>query len=91
MNKELRSAVIAGNWKMNCGPAAAKALIEDLKPLCVNAECDVIVCVPFVDLHVALEATKGSNIKVGAQNVHFEEKGAFTGEISAEMLKADAE
>ncbi len=87
MNKELRSAVIAGNWKMNCGPAAAKALIEDLKPLCVNAECDVIVCVPFVDLHVALEATKGSNIKVGAQNCHWAESGAFTAEISAGMLK----
>ena len=87
MKKELRAAVIAGNWKMNCGPAAAKALIEALKPLAANAECGVIVCVPFVDLQVALEATKGTNIKVGAQNCHWAESGAFTAEISAGMLK----
>ena len=86
MNKALRSAVIAGNWKMNKTPSEAKALIEEIKPLVKDAKCDVIVCVPFVDLSVALEAVKGSNIKVGAENCHFEKSGAFTGEISAPML-----
>lgn len=87
MNKTLRSAVIAGNWKMNCGPAAAKKLIEELKPLVEGAACDVIVCVPYVDLTTALDAVKGSNIKVGAQNCHWAESGAYTAEISAPMLK----
>ena len=86
MNKEYRAAVIAGNWKMNCGPAAAKKLIEEVKPLAADAQCGVIVCVPFVDLQTALEAAKGSNIHVGAQNCHWAESGAFTGEISAQML-----
>ncbi len=87
MNKALRSAVIAGNWKMNKTPSEAKTLIEELKPLVANAGCGVVICVPFVDLQVALEATAGTNIKVGAQNCHFEKSGAFTGEISADMLK----
>ncbi len=87
MNKERRAAVIAGKWKMNCGPAAAKALIEDLKPLCKDAACTVIVCTPFVDLQVALEACAGTNIHVGAQNCHWAESGAYTAEISAGMLK----
>lgn len=87
MNKNLRKAVIAGNWKMNKTPAEAKALIEEAKPLLEKADCDVIMCVPFVDLCTALEATKGTNIKIGAQNCHFEKSGAFTGEISAPMLK----
>mgnify|MGYP005753825853 FL=1 len=87
MNKNLRKAVIAGNWKMNKTPAEAKALIEEAKPLLEGAGCDVIMCVPFVDLCTALEATKGTNIKIGAQNCHFEKSGAFTGEISAPMLK----
>ncbi len=87
MNKELRKAVIAGNWKMNKTPSEAKALIEELKPLVKNASCDVVICVPYVDLAVAIETCKGSNIKVGAQNMHFEKSGAFTGEISAQMLK----
>ncbi|MBP1581747.1 MAG: triosephosphate isomerase, partial [Oscillospiraceae bacterium] len=87
MKKELRAAVIAGNWKMNKGPAQAKALIEELKPLAADAACTVIVCVPFVDLQTALEATKGSNIKVGAQNCHWAESGAYTAEISAPMLQ----
>ncbi len=86
MNKALRKAVIAGNWKMNKNRAEAKALIEEMKPLVANADCDVIICVPFTNLETALEATKGSNIKVGAENCHFEKSGAFTGEISADML-----
>lgn len=86
MNKALRKAVIAGNWKMNKNRAEAKALIEEMKPLVANAGCDVIICVPFTNLETALEATKGSNIKVGAENCHFEKSGAFTGEISADML-----
>lgn len=87
MKKELRKAIIAGNWKMNCGVAAAKNLIEELKPLAANAECEVVICVPYIDLHTALESTKGTNIHVGAQNCHWEKSGAFTAEISAEMLK----
>ncbi|MFQ8599895.1 MAG: triose-phosphate isomerase [Oscillospiraceae bacterium] len=87
MNKALRPAVIAGNWKMNKTPAEAKTLIEELKPFVANAGCGVVICVPFVDLQVALDATAGTNIKVGAQNCHFEKSGAFTGEISADMLK----
>lgn len=87
MNKALRKAVIAGNWKMNKTPAEAKVLLEEIKPLVADAACDVVVCVPYVDLCTALEATKGTNIGVGAENCHWEEKGAFTGEISAVMLK----
>lgn len=86
MNKQLRSAVIAGNWKMNKTPCEAKALINDIAPLVKDAACDVVVCVPYVDLSVALEATKGTNIGVGAENCHWEKSGAFTGEISADML-----
>ncbi|MCI8501175.1 MAG: triose-phosphate isomerase [Oscillospiraceae bacterium] len=86
MNKALRKAVIAGNWKMNKNRADAKALIEEMKPLVAGADCDVIVCVPFTNLETALDAVKGSNIKVGAENCHFEKSGAFTGEISADML-----
>ena len=87
MNKTLRKAVIAGNWKMNKTPAETTALINDIKPLVADADCGVVVCVPYVDLAAALEAAKGSNIAVGAQNCHFEKSGAFTGEISAPMLK----
>jgi triosephosphate isomerase len=86
MNKALRKAVIAGNWKMNKTPAEAKALIEDIKPLVKDADCDVVVCVPYVDLYAALEATAGTDIKVGAENCHWAKSGAFTGEISADML-----
>jgi triosephosphate isomerase len=88
MNKSLRKAVIAGNWKMNATPNEAKKLVDDIKPLVANATCDVVVCVPYVDLMTVLEAAKGSNVKVGAENCHWEQKGAFTGEISAPMLKA---
>ncbi|MBQ4101934.1 MAG: triose-phosphate isomerase [Oscillospiraceae bacterium] len=86
MNKTLRKAVIAGNWKMNKTPSEAKALIEEMKPLVADADCGVVLCVPFVDLPAALEAAKGSNIAIGAQNCHFEKSGAFTGEISGGML-----
>ena len=86
MNKNLRAAVIAGNWKMNKTRPEAKALVEELKPLVKDADCGVVVCVPFTNLETVLEAAKGSNIKVGAQNCHFEKSGAFTGEVSADML-----
>lgn len=84
----MRKYVIAGNWKMNKTPAEATELITALKPLVADATCDVVVGVPFVDLPAALEATKGSNIGVAAQNCHWEKSGAFTGEVSADMLKA---
>ena len=87
MDKALRQAVIAGNWKMNKTPAEAAALAAAIKEKAAGAKCGVVICVPFVDLQNALEATKGSNVKVGAQNCHFEKSGAFTGEISAPMLK----
>ncbi len=87
MNKALRKAVIAGNWKMNKTRPEAKALVEELKPLVADATCDVVVCVPFTNLETVLAAAEGSNIKVGAQNVHFEKSGAYTGEVSADMLK----
>ena len=86
MNKLLRSAIIAGNWKMNKTPAEATELIEAIKPLVKDAQCGVVVCVPYVDLQAALDATRGTNIGVGAENVHWAKSGAFTGEISAEML-----
>ena len=87
MNKMKRRTVIAGNWKMNNTPSQALKLIEELKPLVKDADCDVVVCVPYVDLLVVIAACKDSNIKVGAQNLHFEPKGAYTGEVSADMLK----
>ena len=87
MNKAKRPVVIAGNWKMNKTPAEAKALIEELKPMVEGKNgCDIVICVPYVDICTAVEATKGTNIKVGAENVHFAESGAYTGEISAKML-----
>lgn len=87
MNKALRKAVIAGNWKMNKTPSEAKALIEEMKPLVAGADCDVVLCVPYVDVFAAMEAAEGSNIKIGVENCHWAESGAFTGEISAAMLK----
>ena len=86
MDKSKRSAVIAGNWKMNKTPNEAKALLNELAPMVKDADCEVIACVPFVDLTAALEATEGTNIKIGAENCHWEESGAFTGEISPKML-----
>lgn len=88
MNKQLRKAVIAGNWKMNKNPAEAKELVEAIKPLVKDAGCDVVVCVPYIDLSAVLEATAGSNIGVGAENCHWAPSGAFTGEVSAPMLSS---
>lgn len=86
MKKSARRAVIAGNWKMNLNRKEAKALIEEIKPLVTGADCEIIVCVPFTDLETVGAAVKGSAIKLGAQNCHFANSGAFTGEISASML-----
>ncbi len=86
MNKTLRTPIIAGNWKMNKTRAEAKTLIEELIPVAKNATCDTVICVPYTDLDLALEMTKGTNIKVGAENCHFKDSGAYTGEISATML-----
>ncbi len=83
----MRKPIIAGNWKMNKSPQEAKALIEGLIPLVKEATCDVVVCVPATNYEVVKEAVKGSNIHLGAQNVHWAESGAFTGELSAQMLK----
>ena len=88
MNKSVRKAIIAGNWKMNKTPMEAKELLSQITPLVKDADCDVIACVPYVDLQVALEATQGTNVKIGAENCHWAKSGAFTGEISADMLKA---
>ena len=87
MDKTLRKVVIAGNWKMNKTPDEAVALINEIKPLVADADCDVVACVPYIDLFAAMEAAKGSNIKIGAENCHWAESGAFTGEVSAKMLK----
>lgn len=83
----MRKAIIAGNWKMNKTPSEAATLIEGIIPLAKDADCDVVICPPFVDICKAVTMTKGTNIHVGAQNVHWAESGAFTGEISAAMLK----
>ena len=84
----MRRYVIAGNWKMNFTPSEATAFINEIKPMVEGKNnCDIIFCAPFVTIASAMDAAKGSNIKIGAQNVHFEEKGAFTGEVSAKMLK----
>ena len=84
----MRKAIIAGNWKMNKTPAEAAALVNDLKPLVKDANCDVVVCVPAVDIAAVKTAAEGSNIHVGAENVHWAASGAYTGELSAEMLVA---
>ena len=86
MNKNLRPAVIAGNWKMNKTPAETTALINEMKPLVAGADCKVVLCVPFIDIPAAVAAAEGSNIEIGAENVHFKASGAYTGEISAQML-----
>ena len=81
-----RKKIIAGNWKMNMTPSEAVKLVETLKPLVANEEVDVVFCVPAIDIIPVVEAAKGSNIQVGAENMYFEEKGAYTGEISPNML-----
>ena len=83
----MRTPVIAGNWKMNKGPKEAVELINELKPLVKEARATVVVCVPAVDFAAVKTALRGSKIKLGAQNVHFKEAGAYTGELSAAMLK----
>lgn len=82
----MRKKIIAGNWKMNMTPTEAVALVNELKPLVANEDVDVVFCVPAIDIIPAVEAAKGSNINIGAENMYFEEKGAFTGEISPNML-----
>ncbi len=81
-----RKKIIAGNWKMNMTPSEAVALVNTLKPLVVNDEVDVVFCVPAIDIIPAMEAAKGTNIEIGAENMYYEEKGAYTGEISPAML-----
>ena len=81
-----RKKIIAGNWKMNMTPSEAVKLVEELKPLVVNDEVDVVFCVPAIDIIPAMEAANGTNIQIGAENMYFEEKGAYTGEISPNML-----
>lgn len=81
-----RRKIIAGNWKMNMTPSEAVALVNTLKPLVVNDDVDVVFCVPAIDIIPAMEAAKGTNIHIGAENMYFEEKGAYTGEISPAML-----
>lgn len=81
-----RKKIVAGNWKMNMTPSQAVELINTLKPLVKNDNVDVVFCVPAIDIIPAMEAAKDSNILIGAENMYFEEKGAYTGEISPEML-----
>ncbi|MCD8157049.1 MAG: triose-phosphate isomerase, partial [Clostridiales bacterium] len=81
-----RKKIIAGNWKMNKTPSEAVALINELKPLVKNDDVDVVFCVPAIDIIPAIEAAKGSNIQIGAENMYYEEKGAYTGEIAPAML-----
>ncbi|MEF9975350.1 MAG: triose-phosphate isomerase [Oscillospiraceae bacterium] len=87
MNKTLRKAIIAGNWKMNKSATEAATLIDELIPAVKAANCEVVICTPYTSLAVAVAKCKGTNIHVGAQNVHFEKSGAYTAEISADMLK----
>lgn len=82
----MRKKIIAGNWKMNKTPSETVALINQLKPLVVTEDADVIFCVPAISLTTAIEAAKGSNIEIGAQNMYYEESGAYTGEIAPSML-----
>ena len=83
----MRRKIIAGNWKMNKTPSEAVALVNELKDLVKNDDADVVYCVPAIDIVPVVEAVKGTNVKVGAENMYFEESGAYTGEISAAMLK----
>lgn len=83
----MKNKIIAGNWKMNKTRAEAEALLKELLPLVADAANTVIVCVPYTDLYSAVELTRGTNVHVGAQNCHWKESGAFTGEIAPSMLK----
>ena len=84
----MRKKVIAGNWKMNMLPNEAISMITELAPMVKDADAEVVLCVPYTDLFYSLLTAQGTNIKIGAQNMHFEEKGAYTGEVSASMLKS---
>lgn len=87
MNRRYRKTIIAGNWKMNKTATETRALIEELKSMTPRAKwCDIVVCVPFVNIPAAIKAARGSKIAIAAQNMHFEKSGAFTGEVSADML-----
>ena len=87
MNKQLRKAVIAGNWKMNKTPNEAKALLAEIAPLVKDAGCDVIACVPYVDLDAALAATEGTNIKIGAENCHWASPARLQGKFLPACLR----
>ena len=82
----MRKKIIAGNWKMNKTPSEAVALVNELKPLVANDEVDVVFCVPAIDIIPCIEAAKGTNISIGAENMYYEESGAYTGEIAPNML-----
>lgn len=84
----MRTPIIAGNWKMNKAPAEAKALVEALIPLIKDAACQVVVCTPATDFYAVAQVIQGTGIKLGAQNMHWQPAGAYTGELSADMLKA---
>ncbi len=84
----MRRKVIAGNWKMNMLPNEAISMITELIPLVKDTDVEVVLCTPYTDLFYALLTAQGTNIKIGAQNMHFEEKGAYTGEVSGKMLKS---
>ncbi|HCS74607.1 MAG TPA: triose-phosphate isomerase [Clostridiales bacterium] len=84
----MRTPIIAGNWKMNKTPEEAAAMVKELAPLIKNSDVEIVICAPFIALHAVKEAAAGTNIKVGAQNMHWEENGAYTGEVSPTMLNA---
>lgn len=84
----MRRKVVAGNWKMNMLPNEAMAFIEGLAPLVKDSDAEVVLCVPYTDLFYSLLTAQGTNIKIGAQNMHWEESGAYTGEVSGKMLKS---
>ena len=87
MDLRYRKTIIAGNWKMNLNAEEAKRFITELKPLAARAKwCDIVLCVPFLQIPAAVKAAKGTKIAIGAQNCHYEESGAYTGEISCGML-----
>ena len=88
MNRRYRKTIIAGNWKMNKNATETKKFAEDLKAILPRAKwCDVVVCVPFVNIPAALKAFKDMRVAVGAENLYFEPNGAYTGEVSADMLR----
>src|SRR5579884_3213350 len=85
----MRRPIMAGNWKMYKTPAETRSFFEKFHPLVANSSrCEVVICPPFVDLHSALEATRGTAVEIGAQNIFWAKEGAYTGEVSAPMLKA---